>query len=126
MKPEKINYGLDLCHYCKMSIVDSQHASQIVTEKGKSFKYDAIECMMNHLRNWDQVSPKLYLVTTYDSPAKMVDATTAHYLVTPSIPSPMGEFLTAFEDERNRTESMEDGEGKAMDWNSLKMEFEVD
>ena len=41
-----INYGQDACKFCKMTIVDKQHAAEIVTKKGKPFKYDAIECMV--------------------------------------------------------------------------------
>ncbi len=41
-----INYGKDACNFCKMNIVDKQHAAEIVTSKGKPFKYDAIECMV--------------------------------------------------------------------------------
>lgn len=46
-KAQSITYGADMCHFCKMNIVDVQHASEIVTKKGKVFKYDAIECMLN-------------------------------------------------------------------------------
>ena len=47
IKPEKINFGSDMCHFCQMTIVDRQHAAQYVTSKGKQFKFDAIECMLN-------------------------------------------------------------------------------
>ncbi len=46
-----INYGKDACKYCKMKIVDQQHAAEIVTKKGKPFKYDAIECMVRDIKD---------------------------------------------------------------------------
>ena len=126
IKPSEINYGSDSCNYCKMSIVDPQHAGQIVTEKGKSFKYDAIECMLNHLREWDQAKPRLYLVTTFDQPKTLVDASQAHYLISPSIPSPMGEFLSAFQEEESRSDQINGQEDIALSWQELKKEFELD
>ena len=126
IRPQPINYGSDLCHWCKMSIVDSQHAGQIVTEKGKSFKYDAVECMLNHLKQWDQTTPKLYLVTTFDGPGELIAAAEAHYLISPTIPSPMGEFLTAFEDDGTRQKHGSTEESVLLDWQQLQQEFEVD
>ena len=35
IKPQKIAYGEDICHYCKMNIVDDRHASEIITKKGE-------------------------------------------------------------------------------------------
>ena len=45
--PVPINFGSDGCHFCKMTIVDKQHAAELVTSKGKAYKYDAIECMID-------------------------------------------------------------------------------
>jgi len=123
IKPSKINYGSDACHFCKMSIVDTQHASQIVTVKGKAFKYDAIECMLNDMRDWKEADPKLLLVANYNSPKSLIDATKAFYLITPSIPSPMGEFLSAFDDPVSRDEILKTNEGMAMNWDELKQAF---
>ena len=49
VKPVPINFGTDTCHFCKMTIVDQQHAAQYVTKKGKQFKFDAVECLLNDL-----------------------------------------------------------------------------
>ena len=101
VQPAEINYGSDACHFCKMNIVDKQHAAQVVTEKGKAFKYDAVECMMNNLSKWKEATPALYLITDYGNPGVLTDATTAHYLISDNIPSPMGAFLSGFADDRS-------------------------
>ncbi|HRJ13994.1 MAG TPA: hypothetical protein PLI34_03310, partial [Saprospiraceae bacterium] len=44
-----IEYGADACYYCKMTIVDRQHAAEAVSAKGKVFMFDAIECMVPYL-----------------------------------------------------------------------------
>lgn len=125
VKPQPISYGSDGCHFCKMTIVDNQHAAQLVTVKGKAFKYDAIECMMNHLADWDQPEVQLYLVADYARPGELADATIAHYLISDNIPSPMGENLTAFAEMEVRDEAQSQSGGEKLDWESLKKEFKV-
>ncbi len=125
VKPQEIVYGQDACHFCRMTIVDRQHAAQLVTIKGKAFKYDAIECMLNHLNKWDQPEVKYYLVTDYTTPGQLVDATLSHYLISEAIPSPMGEFLTAFENREEREKIDKESNAKSLNWNELKREFNV-
>ncbi len=125
VSPKEIHYGADACHFCKMTIVDTQHAAQLVTEKGKAFKYDAIECMLNHKANWDQAAIKFHLVADYNNPKVLIDATKAHYLVSESIPSPMGAFLSAFEDEPGRTKIRRENGGETYSWESLLKNFDV-
>ena len=123
VEPVAINYGSDGCHFCKMIIVDNQHAAQIVTVKGRAFKYDAIECMMNHLSKWDQPNTKFLLIADYDQPGTLIDATQANYLVSDAIPSPMGEFLSGFEDKSVRDEVALAKGGEVLDWNELQDQF---
>ena len=106
-----------------MTIVDNQHASELVTDKGKVYKYDAIECMMNHLDKWDQAEIKFYLVADFDSPKKLVDATQAHYMISQSFPSPMGEFLTGFENRNSRDQLAQNHGGTPLSWEELQREF---
>lgn len=125
VSPQEIHYGADACHYCKMTIVDTQHAAQLVTEKGKAFKYDAIECMLNHKANWDQTAIKFHLVADYNNPKILIDATKAHYLVSESIPSPMGAFLSAFEDEQKIVKIRTEKGGETYSWESLLKKFDL-
>ena len=123
--PKPINYGADACDFCRMTIVDKQHAAQVVIKTGKAFKYDAIECMLNDLKEWEHPEIRHYLVADYANPGVLTDASTAAYLISQDIPSPMGEFLTAFENEDKRNETVQNVSGTALDWNGLKVEFEV-
>ena len=95
IKPSPINYGNDACHACKMTIVDKAFASEIVTTKGKSFKYDAIECMIGDLKKRPQENIKFILVSDFNNLGKLENASEMTYIVDPSIKSPMGANLHA-------------------------------
>ena len=94
--PKPIQYGADGCHYCSMTIVDNQHAAQFMTAKGKTYSFDATECMLNYLKEIDPSDVAFALVNDYNAPGEFIDATEATYLISENIPSPMGEYLTAF------------------------------
>ena len=96
ISPKEINYGSDLCDYCKMTIVDKQHSAQLVTKKGKAYLFDAIECMLPFKKENPEKEAALLLVADYQQPGQLIEAEQANYLISPSIPSPMGAYLSAF------------------------------
>lgn len=118
-----INYGKEACNFCKMTIVDKQHAAEIVTKKGKVFKYDAIECMMREIMDRDENNIALFLITDYLSPGKLVDATTATYLISENLPSPMGANLNGFESKSKAEETNKERGGTLYSWAELKQVF---
>jgi copper chaperone NosL len=123
VKQKPIEYGEVACHYCSMTIVDKQHAAQLVTSKGKVYNYDAIECMLNHMKDENSPSGELLLVNDYKNPGKLVDATKATYLISEGIPSPMGEYLTGFYSSKDAEESHRVHGGELYDWLELKEHF---
>ena len=120
IEPEPINFGLDVCAYCSMTIVDRQRASQVVSDKGKVAKFDAIECMINHLEEVDPERIGMVLCTTYEAPGELYDATRATYLVSPELPSPMGANLTAFGDDELARETVENVSGELYNWEEIR------
>ncbi|MCX2718769.1 nitrous oxide reductase accessory protein NosL [Lentiprolixibacter aurantiacus] len=118
-----IVYGSDTCHFCRMTIVDKQHASEIVTKKGKVYKFDAIECMFNYLKEREDKDIAIFLVNGYTNPGKLIDATAATYLVSEGIPSPMGEYLTAFETELEALEALQKHGGVLFSWQEIRNRF---
>ena len=125
IRPEPITYGSDGCNFCSMTIVDRQHAAQIVTKKGKAFKFDAVECMVNHLKDIDVASIELFFVNDYQAPGELIDAKKATFLISKDIPSPMGEYLSAFQS-RIEAENIEtENNGKLYSWEELLTKFKV-
>jgi copper chaperone NosL len=108
-----------------MTIVDKQHAAQLVTQKGKVFNFDAIECMVNQLKEEDLSEIALFLVNDYEQPGKLVDATTATYLISENVPSPMGEYLSAFANEQTAIKIKDEEGGELYTWAEIKKRFKL-
>jgi len=117
--PQTINYGQDGCRFCKMIIVDKLHAAQIVTKKGKSYTFDATECMINFLKEFDTSKVKSYLTTNYSNPEELIDATSAAFLISENIPSPMGAFISGFKNKEDAIKTQSEQGGDLYTWNTL-------
>ena len=123
IQPQEIEYGKDACHFCRMNIVDRQHAAELVTKKGKAFKFDAIECMVNHLNQTDTTQVGLLLITNYNSPGSLISAKTATYIISENIPSPMGEYLSGVPTKEEALALQNSKEGILYSWNELLNHF---
>jgi copper chaperone NosL len=123
VEPADVNYGKDGCSYCKMTIVDKQHAAEIVTVKGKSIKYDAIECMINDLKSRKSEDIKIYLVNDYTDPGEFISVESATFLISESIASPMGAFLSGFSTKEAAQAVVDEQGGTIYTWKTIKKEI---
>ncbi|WP_405573909.1 nitrous oxide reductase accessory protein NosL [Winogradskyella sp. Asnod2-B02-A] len=119
VSPKPIEYGSDGCHFCKMTIVDKVHATEFITKKGKVYKFDATECMVNYFDEFDTSEIELYLTNYFSKPEAFTDATKATYLISKNLPSPMGAFLTAFENKSEAEKVQTEKGGKLYSWPEL-------
>lgn len=119
VSPKAIDYGNDGCYFCQMTIVDKLHAAEVVTKKGKVYKFDATECMVNFLSEFDTSNIKHYLSNNYNVPGTLIDATQATFLISENIPSPMGAYLSAFDSKEEASKVKSDKDGKLYSWNEL-------
>lgn len=123
IKEQEIHYGEDACHYCSMTIVDRQHSAELVTDKGKAYKFDAIECMVHHLED-TAVPVGLLLVADYFEPGKLIDAKKATFIISPNIPSPMKANLSAIAIKEKAISLQAEKEGDLYTWEELLAHFE--
>ena len=123
VEPEAIEFGKDQCDFCKMNIVDKTHAAQFVTAKGKQFKFDAIECVVNYVGQNSEEKIAVLLVADYGNPGEMTDAETAAYLISTEIKSPMGANLSGFSLKNTAEEYQQKHSGEIYTWETLKQKL---
>jgi len=121
VKQRPIEYGTDECAYCKMIIMDHRFGSELVTSKGKVFVFDAAECLADFLHYDTAVAmdAELLLVTPYTHPDMLIHAEAASFLVSGNMPSPMGAYLNAFQDEATARSFQEEKGGKVYTWDEI-------
>ena len=45
----KINFGKDMCAFCKMTVIDEKFGALLINSKGKTLCFDCSECMVNYM-----------------------------------------------------------------------------
>jgi copper chaperone NosL len=122
--PQPIVYGQDACYFCKMTIVDARFGTEGVTDKGKQFKFDTIECLVNHLGETNSGVAYASYVTPFNLPNVLVSSDDCTYLINSEIQSPMGMYLTAYSDESIALDYQKLHGGEVLGWNGLLAYFE--
>ena len=119
---QKITVNSDKCNHCSMVIRDEAFAAIAVDPTSGTLKFDAIECLVNFLKESPESNYLDLLVSDY-SKKGWVDARSATYLKSPEIPSPMGAYLTAYADKSTATKIQKERGGELFDWAGLKLRF---
>lgn len=123
-EPKPIEYGTDACHFCRMTIVDKVHGAEIVTDKGKVFKFDAVECLLNYKNDLESTEGYLFLSNYYEAPGELTEMKKAHFLISEQLPSPMGAFLTTFKTKQKIEEIKSDIGGKTYTYTEIAEKFQ--
>lgn len=120
--PEPINYNSDQCALCKMTIEDTRFGAELISKKGKIFKFDAAECMVKYINKGkiseDEVG-KLYVID-YTQPTVLVDALLVTFLISENLSSPMGANLSAFLNRSTAEKYLSEKGGELYNWEGIK------
>lgn len=124
-EPRPISYGHDNCHHCKMKLMDPVYGAEVVTQKGKIFIFDDVNCLMSFLES-DEVGQediKHILVTDYTKPDSLTDATVAFYLKSDKFKTPMASNIIAFSDYETLESYKSQHGGVYLAWGELLTQF---
>ncbi len=118
--PVPINYGQDVCAFCKMIIADPRYGAELVTKKGKVYKFDSVECMVAFMIY--DVGPENVArayVTDFAHPGKLIPAEKAYYLQSVGLRSPMSLGITAFASKKDLEAFKAKYDGLELLWKDL-------
>lgn len=98
VNPEPLRYGQDACYTCKMTLMDKKFGAEIVTHKGKIYKFDDMNCMVNFHNSGIEPEDNMAnrLVIDFGNPGILINAQEALFIKSNQINSPMGGQLAAF------------------------------
>ncbi len=96
VQPEKAKLNADNCDNCNMTISDAKFVSELITEKGRIYKFDDLSCMKTYCsENQGNDKARLY-VADFDQPEHFLPVNEAVFVSGESIGSPMGGNVAAF------------------------------
>jgi copper chaperone NosL len=116
-EPQPIAYGHDQCDQCGMTITGKKHGSELVTRTSKVYKFDSPECLAWYvLAKGEAADAALLLVPDFNQPGELMDATTATFLQSKKLPSPMAMGLSAFKNNEEAQQVQAVKGGKLYTW----------
>ena len=118
-QPVPIEYGLAACDYCRMTIMDAKHGSELLTNTGKVFKFDSIECLAEFHLEKKVPDTEVYalLATDFNDQSNgFINVNDAVFLRSDHLRSPMGLGLTAFSSKDPASAAQKQYSGELMTW----------
>ncbi len=125
VKPEPLQFGKDACHSCKMKLMDDKFGAEIVTVKGKIYKFDDVNCMLNFYNSGTVAVEDIkdLLVVNFATPGSLIDGRNALYLKSPKIKSPMASNIAAFEKDEELKKADAEISGIVLSWGEVQTQF---
>jgi copper chaperone NosL len=120
--PQPIKYGSDECAYCKMSIMNPKFGGEIVSGKGKLYKFDDAACMVSFLKSVDSGKEKnssVYLIDFCGEHA-FIKPEAAFLLSGEEFKSPMRGNVAAFSNVDSMSVIQEKFVSKEITWDEFK------
>ena len=121
--PRAIQVGAEECAHCRMLVSENRFAAQLVTDRGRSYVFDSIECMAEFLDDGVEVPEDRVgslWVTDFSEPGHWLDAREAHFLRSEELRSPMGLNLSAHAAEAGAREHREAFGGEVLRWTEVR------
>lgn len=121
-KSEPIVPGKDSCSECKMTITDPKFGGEIVTNKGKVYKFDDTHCMASFLKRRAVELTDIHqtLFVDYNNPGKFINVSSAEFVLSSKLRSPMGGNAAAFADKASAEKKSAELDGsKTTNWSTL-------
>lgn len=118
--PKPIAIGVDGCHSCKMTIMDNRYGTEIVSKKGKVYKFDDVTCAVDFLKSNEGAmhEAKIYMVDFAGTHA-LINVTECLLFKSGELKSPMGGNVAAFSQKEEFASTMSKLGGTQLAWEDL-------
>lgn len=124
--PAPFVYGKDICYTCKMGIMDPRFGAELITKKGKLYKFDDVICLNHYLHSGatEEKEIRQTVVVNFEKENDFLDIHTVSFLVSPDLKSPMGSQAAAFTSKENAQKRNTDNKGRLLTWKELSAKLE--
>ena len=119
--PQPILTGTDICYFCKMTISDARFGAEVITKKGKYFKFDDAHCLLSYLQSGilDQNEVAGIYFVDFSGDHALVKAEHSFLLQSEALRSPMGGNIAAFTNADSLKKIKDQFKGAETNWKNL-------
>ncbi|MCC7401063.1 MAG: nitrous oxide reductase accessory protein NosL [Chitinophagaceae bacterium] len=119
--PEPIVTGKDQCNFCGMTVSDDRFGAELITKKGKVFKFDDANCILSYLKKdgFDKNSVKEVYFKDFSNDHSLIKANDAFFLKSDELRSPMGGNIAAFSNKDSLEKAKAQFAGDITSWSEI-------
>lgn len=105
--------------------MDSKFGAELVTKKGKVYKFDDMRCFFNYYNSGFEPAGAYahILVTDYANAGKLIDGLNAFYVSSPEIRSPMDGQVAAFSSKATMDSFKKQWNGIYLTWGEVTTQY---
>lgn len=118
-EPPPIKLNVDSCDFCKMTIANAQYATELITVKGRIYKFDDLSCMIQYAKENSNLSNAKLFVNDYLTPNKFVPVEQAVFLKGGTIHGPMGGKVVGFSNSADAQNYQSKLQAGTINWSTL-------
>jgi copper chaperone NosL len=120
-QPSAFNIGKDNCDDCKMTIMDAKFGGEIITKKGRVYKFDDAHCLANFIKSNNVKKEEIAGIAfmNYENPNTFLKAESAFFVVSPQLKSPMNSNAAAFSNGQAAQKTAKEANGVVENWTKL-------
>jgi len=108
-----------------MTLMDKKFGGELVTRKGKVYKFDDLRCLLSYYHSgYEPIDNYQYkLVIDYHSEGKLIDLGNAFYVSSEEIRSPMDGKVAAFESKEIMDRFKKQCKGIYLTWGEVTAQY---
>jgi copper chaperone NosL len=120
-KPQPFAYGKDICDDCKMTVMDPKFGGEIITKKGKIFKFDDSHCMIHFLKSGStkQADVAQTVFIDHENEKNFLDINSSYFVVSDHFKSPMNGNAACFSSKEIAEQKAKETNGVVKNWEQL-------
>ena len=117
---EDIHWNEDACENCHMKMNDRKYGAEVITNHGRIFKFDAMECLLDFVKKNEAILSDIYVVDYFHS--ELIPVKDAVFVRSHKVHGPMGTNVFATKDSAALKDFAEKDTVQQLNWETLKKE----
>lgn len=118
--PEPIQFHKDNCGHCKMTIADPKFSAEVITAKGRVYKFDDLNCMVNFCRENQITEEALQYFADYETPYTLTLVHQLHFVADPNLKSPMAGNIAGYSKKESADLAASKASAQSTSWEEIR------
>ncbi|MFL5739139.1 MAG: nitrous oxide reductase accessory protein NosL [Flavisolibacter sp.] len=123
--PQPFALGKDHCDECSMTIMDPKFGGEILTKKGRLYRFDDAHCLAQYIKKGkirqEDISRTVFI--NYDNNKQFLDVKSILFVMSSQLQTPMNGHAAAFSTKAAAEKKAKELSGQIMEWPELYKSF---